>query len=388
MFSPIHSMPSSLTVAFHAQAYRMKEQGQTVYDLTAGEAKVPTHPLLLEGLQKKLAEQPVYYASTVGIHSLREQATSWLNRSYSCSYEPSECIVTAGGKFGLYLVFGTYLRPQAEVIIPAPYWVTYPSLVTYFGGQPVVVETTEEQDFKLTPESLEAAITEQTQMLVLNNAGNPTGTLYTRDEMAALLDIAAAHDLLVVSDEVYSALVYEGSYTSCGSFPEYKKRVFVIQSCSKSFAMTGWRVGFLLGPEELMPPLLRLQGQSLTSTATTSQWVAEIALTHADTITTWVREAMQERRDAFVSAFHDIFDAPFSPPSSALYAFVPLTALGFSSEAASDSMKACQFLLEEAQVVAVPGIGFGSEGYVRCSFAGNPENNRNALQRIQHLLAT
>ncbi|TNE46758.1 MAG: aminotransferase class I/II-fold pyridoxal phosphate-dependent enzyme [Deltaproteobacteria bacterium] len=386
MFSPQRTMPPSLTVSFHAQAHQMKEKGQTVYDLTAGEAKLPTHPLLLEALQEQLSQQPVYYASSAGLSALREQTTSWLNRTYQTSYAPSECLVTAGGKFGLYLVFATYLKPGSEVIVPSPYWVTYPSLVSYFGGQPVIVPTQEEQGFKFTPEALQASITDNTQMLVLNNAGNPTGALYTHDEIAALLDVAAAHDLLVVSDEVYSALVYEGSYASCGSFDQHKARVFVIQSCSKSFAMTGWRVGFLLGPQEAMPPLQGLQSQSLTSTSTASQWAAQIALSHADTITTWVRDEMRQRRDAFVSACSDIFNISLRPPASALYAFLPLSLLGFHEELASNSMRACQHLLEQAQVVTVPGVGFGYEGYVRCSFAGNPEQNTEALQRIHQTL--
>ncbi len=382
------SIPPSLTVAFHGMAYDLRQQGHTIFDLTAGEAKVPTHPLLVEALQEKSKAEPVYYAPVPGLFELREEASSWMNRSYDCSFQPEQCLVTAGGKFGLYLLFASLLQAGDEVLIPSPYWVTYPTLAAYWGGTPVVVATEETSGFRVTVEALERAVTEKSRVLVLNNAGNPTGTLYSREAIAAILDFAEAHNLVVIADEVYSELVYEGDFVSCASFPAHQDKVFVIQSCSKNLAMTGWRVGFVFGRVDVLKALTSLQGQSLTSASTVSQWVAITGLRNAETIGVWVREQMRVRRDHFVATFQEVFGWTFQPPSSALYAFLNLEAMGFSKEQAADSLQCCTDILQSSKVAMVPGIAFGMEGYVRCSFAGTMDDVSEGLRQVKAYLVS
>lgn len=187
------------------------------------------------------------YPPIMGIPELRHMGCEWMYRSYDCSFQNEQCLVVNGGKLGIYLLMQLLLQPNDEVIIPSPYWVSYPAMVSLFGGTPVPVETAEAEEWKLTPQALKKACSAKSKILILNNASNPTGALYTQSELIHLLQVAEEHNLLVISDEVYSELTYDGHhYVSCGSLPQFRERVIIIQSCSKNFSMTGWRVGFIL----------------------------------------------------------------------------------------------------------------------------------------------
>ncbi|MFA4830636.1 MAG: aminotransferase class I/II-fold pyridoxal phosphate-dependent enzyme, partial [Patescibacteria group bacterium] len=264
-----------------------------------------------------------------------------------------------------------------EVLIIAPYWVSYTGIVKIYGGIPVILSTAEMDGWKIKPEQLAAACNQKTKLLILNNAANPTGALYRREELTAILKVAKEKNLIVISDEVYSGLVYDNEeFVSAGSFFEHKDKVIVVQSCSKIFAMTGWRVGFVFGPEPAVKIIKTLQGQSTTGTSTMGQWAAVAGFKEADRIVWEIREEMQKRRNVFVETFNNLFPRKITAPASGLYCFIPIAAFG---SAETDSVAFSARVLAEANVAMVPGAAFGKEGYARCSFGCEPEELREAL---------
>lgn len=366
-FSHLSRVAPSATVAINSLALQKKTAGERVYNLSAGEPIMPTPTVVLEAANLAMREGKTLYPPVAGIPELRRAAAEWMGRVYGAPYNDFETIVTCGGKFGLYAVFQALLNPMDVVLVVSPYWVSYPSMVALFGGVPKIVQTTEEQDWKIEVKDLEKAATPKTKILVLNNAANPTGVLYSRAELEDILAWAKQRDVMVVSDEVYSGLVYDGQeFVSCGSFLEYRENVIVIQSCSKHFAMTGWRVGFVFAPKKIIDVLSVIQSQSTTGTASVSQWAALAAVQNADVIIPNVRAEMQKRRDALVSALSKNFQN-ISVPVSGLYVFLSLKTLGINTD---DSVGFCERLLREANIALVPGEAFGQDGYVRFSFGG------------------
>lgn len=293
--------------------------------------------------------------------------------------------VVNGGKFGLYLLLQLLLQPRDEVMIAAPYWVSYPAITELFAGDPVIIPTTPGQGWKLTVASVKKAFTDKTRILLLNSGANPTGAVYSRSELAALLKFAEQQDLLVISDEVYSGLTYEDAlYVSCGSFPEYQDRVVVIQSCSKNFSMTGWRMGFVFAPENLITPLTSLMSQSTSGVTTVGQWAAAAVLAKAEQVNTWVRRAMQKRRDVLVGALNQYFKISVDLPVSALYVFISLKELGVKGMSATEF---CRLAMDQANVALVPGEAFGQEGFVRISFGAQERDLKGGVKVLAKFCA-
>lgn len=370
-------------MAINSLVLKKKAAGERVYNLSLGEPVMPPAGLVIEAALKAMREGKTQYPPVAGIPELRSAAADWMNAYYQTEYRPEQCLATCGGKFGLYALFQALLNPGDEVLIAAPYWVSYPVMVRLFGGVPKIVSTARESGWKATVKALERAATARTRIICFNNAANPTGALYTRPELEAILAWARKKDLLVVSDEVYSGLVYDGNeFVSCGSFAEHRDRVVVVQSCSKHFAMTGWRVGLVFGPREIVEILIAIQSQSTTGTASISQWAALAAIRNATRLIAEVRAEMQRRRDALVNALAEAF-RPVQPPPAGLYLFVPLEALGVSE---TGSASFCERLLDEAGVALVPGSAFGAEGYVRFSFGGAIENLTAGVEALERFL--
>lgn len=382
-FSHLMQIKPSATVAINSLALKKQAAGERVYNLSAGEPMMPTPTVIIAAAIQAMHEGKTHYPPVAGVPELRQAAVGWMNETCQTNYSSQNCLVTCGGKFALYALFQAMLNPGDEVLIIAPYWVSYPSMVSLFGGVSKIVATTEEQGWKMTTEALEKAVSPRTKILSINNASNPTGVLYTRAELKEILDWARQHQLLIVSDEVYSGLVYDAEeFVSCGSFSGYQDSVVVVQSCSKHFAMTGWRVGFLFGPEEIVQKLTVLQGQSTTGTASISQWAACAAMQQAQELMLPIRLAMQERRDAFVKIFSELFH-PVAVPASALYLFVSLSLLGVTE---TNSVAFCERVLSEANIALVPGNAFGQEGYVRFSFGDTIENLEAGVQALKNFL--
>ena len=241
----------SATVAINSMAMEKKARGETVYNFAAGDPILPSHARVIEAVEAEMRTEMILYPPVAGIPELRQCASQWMNENYATSFTEENTIVTAGGKFALFAAIQLLLKEGDEVLIPCPYWVSYPQIVKLFKGHPVILPTIEKNQWKLTPEILKQHITANSKILILNNAGNPTGNLYSKEELKTLLDMAAEYNIFVISDEVYSRLVYDDhQFFSCGALTD---QVLVIQSCSKNFAMTGWRIGFGFGPKRADP---------------------------------------------------------------------------------------------------------------------------------------
>lgn len=360
----------SATVQMNTLAFEKKRQGIRVYNLGIGEPMVPTHPAIVAAAIEALQAGKTHYPPVAGIPELRDAAAAWLNKNYGARYTANDVVVTCGGKHALFLALHALIEPGNEVLIFSPYWVSYPSMAKIFGGVPKFVTVTEANGWKVDPAGMEHAITAKTRFLIINNGANPTGVLYSREELSKILDKAAQHDLIIISDEVYSGLTYDNqSYVSAASFPEYKDRVVIIQSCSKHFAMTGWRVGFLFGPKNLVSTVTDLQSQSTTGTSSISQWAAVAALQHADDSIRSVRQVLQSRRNMLIATLQEMCNYSLTPPAAALYALVPLSAFGAAPH--TESIQWCESMLDQHHVATVPGAPFGAEGYVRLSFGGD-----------------
>jgi aspartate aminotransferase len=359
-------MKPSVTGAISAKAQEMRAQGIRVYNFAAGDPVLTNHPILIESAQKILQEGHFPYAPIAGLTDLRIAAAHWMNKRYNSSFQIDETVVTVGGKFGIYAALQVLLQEGDEVIIPAPYWVSYPEMVRMAKGTPLIVQTR----WKLTPELLKASLTPYSRVLILNNACNPTGILYTKEELNELLAIAVKAQLFVISDEVYSELVFDGaSFISAASFPEYRDNVLIIESCSKNFAMAGWRVGFALGPKELIAQIIALQSQSTTGTSYMSQKTALAALQNSEEIASYVRESMDIRRKLFFATFNRLFGTAIKPPKAALYFFAEI----------DDAEE----ILIKKHIALVPGVAFGVEGYARFAYTESEEEIVKGLEALR-----
>lgn len=351
---------TSATGAICAKVEELRSQGIKIYNFAKGDPVLPNHPILIEAARQALQEGFSPYAPIAGLMDLRKAAADWMNRRYGCSISPDETVVTTGGKFGIYASLQVLLNEGDEVLIASPYWVSYPEMIRLAKGKAVIVET-----WKWTPELLQKALTDKTRVLILNNGCNPTGILYTSEELNALLTLAMKANLWVISDEVYSELVFEGKYISCSSFPQYRSKIIIIESCSKNFAMAGWRVGFAFGPKKLIEEIIALQSQSTTGTSFLSQKVALAAMENSETISSYVREAMRQRRKIFFETLSRLTETKITPPPAGLYYFTKMDPL-----------------FEKANVALVPGEAFGIKGYTRFSFAEQEENLIEGLESL------
>ncbi len=375
----------SATVAINTLAQQKKAKGEEVFNFSAGDPSLPMHQDVTAGISEALRSQDCSYPPLMGLPALRAAVANWLNSSYGCQYKESQILVTCGGKFALYAALGLLLSPGDETLIPSPFWPSYPTIVSHFNGVPVIVPTREANDWKVTSDQLKKMSTPKTKVVILNQPNNPTGAIYSYDELMKILELAEEKDWTVISDEVYSEILYDQKkFISCGSFSHWQKRIVVIQSCSKNFGMTGLRVGFALGPEELIAAMTSLQGQTTTGTASLSQWAALSAINHAPAVSSMIRSAMQERRNYFMDTLNRLFSCDLPKPPSALYAFVPLNV--FTQEKVS-SQDFSEKILREANIATVPGSAFGVEGYVRFAFTESLEHIERGLNALKRLYA-
>lgn len=367
----------SATVAINSIAQQKKECGEKVYNFAAGDPILPSHPKVIATVQEAMESELILYPPVAGLQELRKSVCEWMNREYRCNYKIENTLVTAGGKFAIFAAMQILLKEADEVLIAAPYWVSYPQITRLFKAIPILMSTDVNNHWKLTPEILKKNLTPRSKILILNNAGNPTGNLYTKEELQALLKIAAEAQIFVISDEVYSEIVYDNNrFFSCGELAE---QVLVVQSCSKNFAMTGWRVGFAFGPRALIQAMTALQGQSTTGPSIVSQWAALAALRESADITHFVRSTMQQRRDLFYGTFNELFHSTLEKPASSLYAFIPLSIFKTSL----NSSELCTQLMTQDNIACVPGVSFGQEGYLRMAFSEKDEVIREGLRALR-----
>ncbi len=383
----VQGMEPSATLAMSAKAKELKAKGETVVDLSVGEPDFNTPKHICEAAVAAMNAGYTRYTVASGIPALKEAICADYLARFGLEYKPSQIVVSNGAKHSLHNAFFCTLNPGDEAILPAPYWVSYAELIKLSGAVPVIVPTREEDDFKLTPEALRAAITPKTRMLLLCSPSNPTGSCYTRAELEALADIAIENDLFVVSDEIYERLVYDGA--PFASFPTLREgladRTIVINGVSKTYAMTGWRVGWTLAPENVSKKMASLQSQETSNPCSVSQYAALAAVTGDQSCVDAMRAEFEKRRDYVAGRIAEIPGMTCGKMGGAFYAFFNIQKfLGreYDGVKVETSQDWCMALLEQKKVATVMGSAFGAEGYARASFAASMENLKEAFDRI------
>lgn len=375
----INTLSESITIAITTLAQELKAEGKDILSFSAGEPDFGTPQVIKDAAIAAINNNFSKYTAVDGILSLREAIATKLKRDNGLTYAPNQIIVNNGAKHSLFNLFAATIQNGAEVIIPAPYWVTYPELVKYCGGKVVEIETNDVDGFKITPEQLRAAITPKTRMLVLTSPSNPTGCIYSKEELTALGKVLEGTDIIVASDEMYEKLTYDGTFTSAAAVSEdMYKRTVTINGLSKSVAMTGWRFGYMAAADtELIKATKKLQSQSTSNINSITQMAAIPGLDgSADADIEMMRKAFIERRNEAVVLINEIDGLSVTRPDGAFYLFVNI------KEVSNDSLTFAKELLDKKLVAVVPGVAFGSEGYFRFSFATDIETIRTGIARI------
>ena len=380
----VNTLSESITIAISTLAQELKAQGKDIISFSAGEPDFDTPQVIKDAAIRAINEGFTKYTAVDGIPELKAAIAHKLQRDNGLVYKPNQIIANNGAKHSLYNLFASTIQAGNEVIIPAPYWVTYPELVKYCGGTVIEIMTDDESGFKITPEQLKKALTPKTKMLILTSPSNPTGAVYSRDELIALGKVLEGTDVIVASDEMYEKLIYDGEFVSAASVSDDMfQRTVTINGLSKSVAMTGWRFGYMAAANtQIIQATKKLQSQSTSNINTITQKAAIAGLNgEADADIESMRQAFKARRDEAVKLFNAIEGLSVLSPAGAFYLFVNIKAV------TNDSMAFCKGLLEDQGVAVVPGLGFGSEGYFRFSFATDIESIRAGIKRIASYIA-
>jgi aspartate aminotransferase len=379
----INTLSESITIAISTLAQELKAEGKDILSFSAGEPDFDTPQVIKDAAIEAINNGFTKYTAVDGIPALKNAVIEKLKRDNGLTYAPNQIIVNNGAKHSLFNLFAATIQQGDEVIIPAPYWVTYPELVKYCGGTVVEIETQDSTGFKITPEQLKAAITDKTKMLVLTTPSNPTGAVYSKAELEALAEVLVGTNIIVASDEMYEKLVYDGEFTSAASISEDMfKRTVTINGLSKSVAMTGWRFGYMAAADaELIKATKKLQSQSTSNINSITQMAAIKGLDgSADADIEMMRKEFAARRDEAVKLFNEVDGLSVLKPDGAFYLFVNI------KKVSNDSLTFAKELLAKKNVAVVPGVGFGSEGYFRFSFATDIQSIREGIKRIEEFV--
>lgn len=383
MRNPLSKMVSEMEPSGIRRFFDVASTMDNVISLGVGEPDFDTPWHIREEGIYSLEKGRTFYTSNAGLLPLRQEVAAYLKRRFSLDYNPDEVIVTVGGSEAIDIGFRTMLDPGDEVIIPEPCFVSYVPCVRMAGGVPVRLPLEEKDQFKLTKEKLLSAITEKTKMVVLPFPNNPTGAIMTREELQIVADVIKEKDLFVMSDEIYSELSYQGNHVSIAAIPGMRERTVVINGFSKSYAMTGWRLGYAVGPKEIIRQMVKVHQYVIMSAPTTSQYAAIEALRNGDGDVARMRESYDERRRFLVKELREM-GIPCFEPMGAFYVFPNISRFGMSSE------EFAKKLLEKQRVAVVPGSAFGAcgEGFLRISYAYSIEDLKKALIKIKKFIDT
>ena len=380
----MENLSPSVTMAITALARELKAQGKDILSFSAGEPDFDTPEIIKQAAIKAINDGQTKYTAVEGIIATKQAIINKLKKDHNLDYKLDNILISNGAKHSLFNLFQVLVEDGDEVIIPAPYWVTYPEQVKFSDGVPVFIDTDDSTEFKITPAQLKAAITPKTKILLLNTPSNPTGSVYSREELTALGKVLEGTDIIVLSDEMYEKIIYNGKkFTAAAEVSEDMfKRTVTINGLSKAVAMTGWRFGYLATPDvKLAKALTKLQGQVTSNINTMTQYAAIPALEgDADADIEMMRAAFEERKNIVVKSFNEIKGLSTIDPDGAFYAFVNI------KEVTNDSMKFCADLLEQKGVALVPGLAFGTEGYVRFSFATDLATIQEGIKRIKEFV--
>ena len=393
--SRLDPIKPSITLAVTAKAAKLKAAGVDVISFGAGEPDFDTPQHIKDAARAALDQGGVgKYTEVGGILPLRKAIAAELAAVHKVALEPDQILVSTGAKHSLFNLAMALLDPGDEVLIPAPYWVSYPDMVMLAGGRPVILETRAEDDFAVTAHQVREACTGRTRAIVLNNPSNPTGAVYSRAQIEALAEVAVEKDLLVISDDIYRQLVYgDAQYHSIAAVgPEIARRTILVDGASKTYAMTGWRIGYTAGPLPLIKAMSKIQGQSTSNATHISQVAALAALTGPQLCVAEMRSAFNDRRLAMVKLLRAIPGVQCREPKGAFYAFPDVSAyVGKKSPEGAildDDVQLCDWLVEVGKVAVVPGSGFGAPGFVRLSYACSMQNIEAGVDRLAKALAS
>ena len=387
----LQRLAPSATLAMSQKSSEMKAQGIDVINLSVGEPDFNTPDRIKEAAKQAVDENYSRYSPVPGYPELRKAIVEKLKRENGLDYTTNEILVSNGAKQSVCNTVMALVNPGEEVIIPAPYWVSYPQMALLAGGTPVFVEATFEQNFKMTPEQLEAAITPKTRLIILCSPSNPTGSVYNKEELRALANIILKHeDLFVLADEIYEHINYVGHHKSIAQFPGMKDRTIIVNGVSKAYAMTGWRIGYIAAPEWIVKGCNKLQGQYTSGPCSVSQKAAEFAYTDSQECVEDMRKAFERRRNLIVELAKQIPGLEVNVPEGAFYLFPKCSSFYGkttpSGKAINNSTDLAMYLLEEGHVATVGGDAFGDPNCFRMSYATSDDNIREAMKRIGNAL--
>ena len=388
----VNALAPSATLAMSQKSNELKAQGVDVINLSVGEPDFETPHHIKEAAKKAIDDNFTFYTPVPGYMSLRKAISDKLRNENGVDYAPEQITVSNGAKQALCNVILASINKGYEVIIPMPAWVSYVEMVKLAEGKPVAVKADISQDFKITPSQLEAAITPATRMILLCSPSNPTGSVYSREELQGLVDVLAKHpQVLVLADEIYEHINFTGSFTSMASFPEIAGRTIIINGVSKAYAMTGWRIGYSAAPLWLAKAVNKLQGQYTSNASSIAQKAAEAAYTGSQECVAEMNKAFERRRNLVVELASRIPGLKVNRPTGAFYLFPEVSAyIGKTTpdgKRIESSADLAMYLLESGHVATVDGGAFGMEGYIRLSYATSDDNIREALRRMSEAFA-
>ncbi|HTR80215.1 MAG TPA: pyridoxal phosphate-dependent aminotransferase [Bacteroidota bacterium] len=377
----------SLTLALSALAKKLKAEGVDVVTLTAGEPDFPTPFHIKKAAIKAIEDNHTRYTVNAGIPELRKAIADKFRTENNLTFDPSQIVVSNGAKHSIYNALKAICNKGDEVIIPAPYWVSYPEMVKLVDATPVIIQTSEANEFKMTPSQLKRALSKKTKAMLFCSPCNPTGSVYTQEEIEALAEVVAKADIYVLSDEIYEKVIYDGiKHFSMGSIPAIKEHVITINGVSKAFSMTGWRIGYLGAKKEIASAAEKVQSQITSNASSISQHAALAALTGSNDEVHSMNAEFQRRRDFIHKAMTSIDGLTCLKPKGAFYIFPNVSKFvgkkinGVTLKSGDDI---AQFLVDEERVVVVPGSGFGSKNHVRISYACSMEELNKAVERMK-----
>lgn len=385
------AISDSPTLAISAKVKAMQEKGVDIVGFGAGEPDFPTPPHIIEAAEKAMKDGKTKYTPASGTLELKEAVCSWLESEIGVAYQPSQVVISCGAKHSLYNLMQVLFQAGDEIILPSPYWVSYPEQIRLAGAEPVIIPTTEENGFKISETKLEERITAKTRGVILNSPSNPTGAVYTREELESIADVCVKHNITVISDEIYSRLVYGGTqHVSIASLgKEIAGITFVVNGVSKTYSMTGWRIGFSAGPEDAVKAVGRLQSQSTSNPTSIAQEAAFAALEGEQGVVEEMRKEFDERRKLMLKGLNDIPGISCVEPKGAFYCFPNVkeifgrTAGGAKINGSSSFAGVC---LDKANVALVPGEAFGADEFVRLSYAASRDRIEEGLKRLNRFV--
>ncbi|MHB8137587.1 MAG: pyridoxal phosphate-dependent aminotransferase [Smithellaceae bacterium] len=388
----VSKVKPSETLAITAKANALRAQGRDVIGFGAGEPDFDTPDHIKKAAIQAIEAGFTKYTPVSGTDELKDAIISKLKVDNNLEYKRSQIVVSCGAKHSLYNLAQVLFEEGDEVIIPAPYWVSYPDIVVLAGGSPVILTTLEKDGFKMQPEQLKSAITGRTKAVILNGPSNPTGAAYSPDDLKALAAVLADTDIFIISDDIYEKILYtDYSFANLATVDQrFKNRTIVVNGVSKSYAMTGWRIGYAAGPEEIIGAIGKIQGQSTSNPSSISQKASVAALNGDQSVVAMMVGEFKKRRDYIVGALNDIPGITCLMPEGAFYVFPNVSAMygrSYSGKKITNSTDFIEYLLDEANVATVPGVAFGSDDHIRLSYATSLKNIEEGIKRIKNASA-